>query len=198
MSDIELSMRRLKRIPSDDGLVYTLETDTEQKKDNLLCNFCAWRDHHHPHKRCQKFRVLKRYQKKGVGLLVRTCNTFQPTLTFRLTKKTASGFLEDFNTFRLGATWYNRVSPGTICGLYDTAKKAMFGKAIVTATHNGDMKDMCWEHAYRNHLFIGSDQEIAAGLMEKAMKRSYGHVMNHRDNSICTVIDLHPLLDETT
>lgn len=184
-------MRRLKRVPGDNGLKFTLETAAEQEKDNLLCNFCAWRDPL-PDK-CSKYTALARYAKNGVGLLIRTCEMYQPILTFRLTKKMEDGFKEGFNTFRLGATWYNRVSPGTICGLYDVGKKEMFGKAVVTATYNGDMEEMCFDHAYRNHLFIGVDKEVAANKMSVAMKGAYGHIMEYRKNSICTVIDMQRL-----
>ena len=191
MPEIYTNMQRLKRVPAEHGLAFTLETATERKKDNLLCNFCAWRDAHGSLKECSKHKVLTRYAKKGVGILVRTCNTYQPILTFRVTKKMEGGFEKEFNTFRLGATWYNRVSAGTVCGLYDVGKNKMFGKAVVTATHNGDMEEMCHEHAYKNHLFIGMDQEQAAIRMEAAMSKVYGHILKHRNSSICTVIDLN-------
>lgn len=183
-------MRRLKRVPSDNGLTFTLETDKEQKRNNLLCNFCAWRDKHGPLRECNKHKVLARYAKTGVGLLIRTCDIYQPILTFKITKSMEGGFEKDFNTFRLGATWYNRVSPGTVCGLYDVGKKMIFGKAKVMATYNGDMEEMCHQHAYKNHLFVGLEQEDAAIRMESAMKKAYGHIIEHRSNSICTVIDL--------
>ena len=191
MSDVETSMRRLKRVPSDNGLTFTLETATENKKNNLLCNFCAWRDVHGPLRECGKHKALARYAKMGVGLLVRTCDIYQPILTFRVTKAMEGGFSGAFNTFRLGATWYNRVSKGTVCGLYDTGKKEMFGKAVVTNKYNGDMEEMCGDHAYKNHLFLGVDKEAAAVRMEVAMKKAYGHIIDHRSSSICTVIDLH-------
>ena len=193
MNDSNTSMRRLTRVPGEDGLKFTLETAAEQGKDNLLCNFCAWRDAQDVQLRCSKYLTLARYAKKGVGLLVRTCETYQPILTFRLTKKMEDGFKDGFNTFRLGSTWYNRVSPGIICGLYDVGKKKMFGKAVVTATFNGDMEEMCQDHAYRNHLFIGVEKEQAAARMESAMRNAYGHILDHRKNSVCTVINLERL-----
>jgi len=167
-----------------------LETAAEQEKDNLLCNFCGWRDPHDSLPKCIKHSAFLRYEKKGVGILVRTCDTYQPILTFRLTKKMEDGFKDEFNTFRLGSTWYNRVSPGIICALYDAGKKKIFGKAVVTATYNGDMSEMCYDHAYKNHLFLGVDQETASGKMEEAMRQAYGHILEHRKNSICTVINL--------
>lgn len=190
MSDIKTNMRRLKRVPGEDGLKFTLETAAEQEKDNLLCNFCGWRDLNVDIPKCPKYTALARYAKKGVGLLIRTCETYQPILTFRLTKKMEDGFKGEFNTFRLGATWHNRVSPGVICALYDTGKKEVFGKAMVTATYNGDMEEMCFDHAWKNHLFMGLDQEDAASKMESAMRNAYGHIMEYRKNSICTVINL--------
>jgi len=191
--DINVNMRRLKRVPGDSGLKFTLETAAEQEKDNLLCNFCSWRDPHDELPKCSKYTTLARWEKKGVGLLVRTCESYQPILTFRLTKKMEAGFNENFNTFRLGATWYNRVSPGIICGLYDVGKKRMFGKAVVTATYNGDMEEMCFDHAYKNHLFIGINKYIAAKQMDDAMKAAYGHILEYRKNSICTVIEMQRL-----
>ncbi len=183
-------MRRLKRVPGVEGLTFTLETAAEQEKDNLLCNFCAWRDKHGELQACPKHRVLKRYAKGGVGLLVRTCETYQPILTFRITKAMQGGFESKFNTFRLGSTWYNRVSPGNIVGLFDVGRKEIFGKATVMATYNGDMEEMCFDHAHLNHLFIGVEQEEAAERMELAMRNAYGHILKHRQNTVCTVIDL--------
>jgi len=190
VSDIKTNMRRLKRVPGDNGLKFTLETAAEQEKDNLLCNFCGWRDAQDKLPKCSKHTALDRYAKKGVGLLVRTCDTYQPILTFRLTKKMEDGFKNQFNTFRLGATWYNRVSPEIICALYDAGKKKIFGKAVVTATYNGDMEEMCYDHAWQNHLFLGMDQEDAARKMEDAMRKAYGQILDYRKNSICTVINL--------
>ena len=190
MSDIKTNMRRLKRVPGEDGLKFKLKTPAEREKDNLLCNFCGWRDALDELPRCSKYTAMSRWKKKGVGLLVRTCETYQPILTFRLTKKMEEGFSKEFNTFRLGATWYNRVSPGTICALYDTGKKRVFGKAVVTATYNGDMEEMCQDHAWKNHIFLGLDQDDAASKMEVAMRRAYGHIMEYRKNSICTVVNL--------
>ena len=190
MKEINPSMRRLKRVPGENGLRFTLENATEQKKDNLLCNFCAWRDAVKGGSKCSKHSTFMRYQKNGIGLLVRTCEMYQPILTFRPTKKMAKGFQGNFNTFRLGDTWYNRVSPGVICGLYDANRNRLFGKAVVTATHNGNTEAMCYDHAYKNHLFIGEGQEEAANKMQDAMRSAYGHIMDHRKNDLCTVIDL--------
>jgi len=190
VSDIELSMRRLKRVPSDDGLTFTLETATEQKKDNLLCNFCGFRDSHNNLPKCSKHKVLKSHAKTGIGLLVRTCEIYQPVLTFRLKKSHLAGFDTAFNTFRLGSTWYNRLSVGTICALYDSIGKKMFGKAVVNETHHGDMEEMCYDHAYKNHLFLDDDQETASNRMIGAMQAAYGHIMEKRSDQTCTVVYL--------
>lgn len=191
MNDNPISnMRRLKRIPSEGGLTFTLETKQEQKKNNLLCDYCGWKNQHGEYGSCEKYERMKRFGVHGLGVIVRSCPIYQPILTFR---PPLGEYEAEFNTFRLGSAWYNRVSPGTVCALYDTMGKEIFGKAEVTETHHGDLEEMCDEHACNNHLFIGTDPEEAAEKMVVAIRQAYGHIVKQKEDLKCTVIYLNNL-----
>lgn len=183
------NMRRLKRIPSDEGLVYTLETQAEQRKDNLLCNYCGNKLPVVGFPGCPKYKELSGHQERGIGMMVRTCTIYQPLLTFR---PPLGQYGKEFNTFRLGSAWYNRVSKGTTVALFNTESEEIFAKAEVTALYHGDLEEMCEEHASRNHLFIGDKKGNVAERMEKAIRQAYGHII--RSNHVpCSVIYLRNL-----
>lgn len=183
------NMRRLKRIPADDGLVYTLETEAEQRKDNLLCNYCGFKLPTAGHKGCKRFKELASHSGKGLGVIVRTCNIYQPILTFR---PPLGAYEKEFNTFRLGSAWYNRVSKGTIVALYNVQSGEIFAKAEVTRMFHGALEEMCEEHASRNHLFIGDKKGNVAERMEKGIRQAYGHIV--KDSSVpCSVLYMRNL-----
>lgn len=192
MDKVYSNMRRLKRIPGKDGLTFTLETKQEQLKDNLLCNYCGWKEKVEGYDACKKYKRMERFGVQGLGVVIRSCDIYQPILTFR---PPLGQYEESFNTFRLGSAWYNRVSPGTICALYNTVSGEIFGKAQVTETHHGDINEMCDEHAHNNHLFIGGDPEEASGKMVDAIRQAYGHIVKMKENPVCTVIYLENLGD---
>jgi hypothetical protein len=182
------NMRRLKRIPAQSGLTFTLETAQERKKDNLLCNYCGWKEAVAGYDQCQTYSGLEGLrQEQGLGIIIRTCQEFQPVLTFR---PPLGQYESEFNTFRLGSAWYNRVSPGTIVALYDTTEQEIFGKAQVLETHHGSLQDMCEEHAHNNHLFLDRDPSEAPEAMYGAISKMYGHIAKKREGLLCTVIYL--------
>ena len=186
MSKLNTSMRRIKRIPGPEGkLIYTLQTEAERKKDNLLCNFCSWKGPIKPFRTCKTYNTISKLQGNGLGVMIRGCNKYQPVMTFR----PPLGNCDDlFNTFRFGSAWYNRVSNGTIVGLFDTVKGSFFGKGEVVEVHHGDLEDMCFHYAHDNHLFIGEDPAEAAGKLHGAISKVYGHVLQFQEDPKCTVI----------
>lgn len=184
---VDSNMRRLKRIPAENGLTFTLETLQEQKKDNLLCNFCGWQEKEAGYDECEKYKKLKRYESEGIAIAVRNCDVYQPILTFRPPLGYYKG---KFNTFRLGSAWYNRISVGTVCALYDTSKNEIFGKAVVEEVHHGDLEEMCEDHAHRNHLFLKTDPDEATERMLGAINKAYGHIIKQKEDPTCTVIYL--------
>ena len=95
-----------------------------------------------------------------------------------------------FNTFRFGGSWYNRVSNGTIVGLYDTVKGSFFGKAEVVEVHHGALGEMCERFAHDNHLFIDKDPATAAEQLHGAITKVYGHILQFQEEPKCTVIYL--------
>jgi len=193
MDKAHVNMRRLKRIPAENGLTFTLETRQEQLKDNLLCNYCGWKEKVEGYDSCKKYQKLKRFGTQGLGVVIRSCNIYQPILTFRPPLGQYEG---SFNTFRLGEAWYNRVSPGVICTLYNTVSGEVFGKAQVTETYHGDLGEMCEDHAHNNHLFIGEDEKKSADKMLHAIKQAYGHILDKKGkNPMCSVIYLENLGD---
>ena len=188
MPRINTSMRRVKRVPGPEGkLIWTLQTETERKKDNLLCNFCSWRQPVKPFRTCKTYSVIRKMENDGLGVMIRGCNKYQPIMTFR----PPLGNCDDlFNTFRFGGSWYNRVSVGSIVGLYDTVKGAFFGKAEVVEVHHGALEEMCEDFAHDNHLFIGKDPATAADELHSAIAKVYGHILQFQEDPKCTVVYL--------
>jgi hypothetical protein len=179
-------MRRVKRVPGPKGkLIWTLQTEAERKKDNLLCNYCSWKGPIKPYRTCKTYQTINKLENDGLGVMIRGCNKYQPIMTFR----PPLGNCDDlFNTFRLGGAWYNRVSEGTIVGLYDTVKGHFFGKGQVVEVHHGALEEMCDRFAHDNHLFIGGDPATAAPQLCGAIEKVYGHLMANKEDPKCSVI----------
>lgn len=182
------NMRRLKRIPADGKLVYTLETEADRKRDNLLCHYCAWKLPFDGYLQCPTFKRLYHYS-DNIGLLVRTCSEFQPILTFRPPTR---GLDRTFNTFRLGTAWANRLSAGNTVGLMDAVEQKMLGKARVLSVFSGHIQEMCDEHADQNHAMLGTDRATASERMMKLIRQSYGKLPLAQTDQV-TVIYLENL-----
>jgi len=189
-------MRRVKRVPGPEGkLIWTLQTEAERKKDNLLCNFCSWKGPIKPYRTCKTYSTINKLQGQGLGVMIRGCNKYQPIMTFR----PPLGNCDDlFNTFRFGGAWYNRVSEGTIVGLFDTVKGHFFGKGQVVEVHHGALEEMCDRFAHDNHLFIGDDPATAASKLYGAIEKVYGHLLATKEDPKCTVIYIQRIGTEET
>lgn len=184
---LNTNMRSLKRIPGpNDRLVYTLESKLEQGKKKLLCNHCGARDAAAGFGPCESYHRLAALEGQGINMLVKTCPTFEPLLTFRPPLR---GFDGEFNTFRLGSAWYYRIGKGVKAALVDTTTAQVFGKAEVISAEVGPLDEMCREHAYLNHSLLGLDQEEAAIKMRKLIRQVYGMV-EIDDSTQMTVIYL--------
>jgi hypothetical protein len=121
-----------------------------------------------------------------VALLVKSCQVYQPILTFR---PPLLGLEGNFNTFRIGAAWAHRVAPGVIVGLGDRANgDRIFGKAIVRKVFYGDYETMCRKYAKDNHMLVESKmtRKAAAEKMAKIMRNAYGKIVveNAEDISV--------------
>lgn len=179
---------RLKRIPASGGLTYTLGKAEHADQNDLICNYCAWKVDHAGYGSCKTYDRMEELRQSGLAIMRRTCPVYQPVLTF----KPPLGFYEDiFNTFRLGTAWYHRVSPGTIVGMMDNTTGLIFGKSEVLEVHNGDLEEMCAEHAYMNHLFRGRDPEEAAQQLYDLIVKLYGKYL--QTNPTATVVYLENL-----
>lgn len=182
------NMRRLKRVMSDSGLIYTLETDSERTKDNLLCNYCAAKNDTATEAACTIYKQLDQIEQSGVIPMIRACRAYQPIITF---KPRLIGLDREFNTFRIGSAWYNRLMPGVTVGLMNSQTNEIFGKAIVQKVVSGGFEAMCAEHALNNHLMLGLSKETAAQRLEEILRKIYGKfIADQQAKLIATVIYL--------
>lgn len=188
MTPLNTNMRHIKRIPGEGQLVYTLGDSREIPVKEILCNYCGWRDDLEGYDKCSIFAEVQGRKAIGVKTVLKHCRFFQPILMF---KDSDGRFDGTFNTFRLGSSWYNRVSPGSVCVLYATATNQIFGKAVVTETHHGSLEEMCEEHAINNHAIeSGLNKEQAAALMYAAIGDAYAPLMGDAENMKSSVIYL--------
>jgi hypothetical protein len=189
------NMRRLKRVQTDAGLSYTLETAADQKRDNLLCNYCAWKATTPDHPRCESYSNLTELQESHkVGVMVRTCSKYQPILTF--TPKLV-GFDGYFNTFRIGLAWFGRLMPGVTVGLMNSHTEEIFAKAAVVKVVSGPFSEMSEQHAHMNHMLLGLEPDEASEKMRNIMRQAYGKFV--RDDIMtrdATVIYLRNLKEQ--
>lgn len=101
------------------------------------------------------------------------CAKFQPVIIFR---PPLIGLEDQFNTFRMGRAWFNRVKAGTRVALLDASKREVFGRATVIAVYYGSKALMQELHGPRNHLMLNlkfDDKhqmvEHFSGLCRRAM-----------------------------
>lgn len=186
------NMRRLKRVQTEVGLSYTLETAADQQKDNLLCNYCAWKVATPDYSICETYKNLSDMQQQhGVSMMVRTCPKYQPIIAF---KPKLVGFDGTFNTFRMGLAWFGRLMPGVVVGLMNSDNDEIFGKAVVQKLYQGPFPKMCDEHAYMNHMLLGLEPDDASERMREIIRKAYGKfVRDSMETSMASVIYLKNL-----
>ncbi len=152
---------RVKRMP--DGY-YTLETKDRAGKNDLLCDQCGVAD-------CSIRMILKRVKinRFNAKLAVIRCQAFMPSLDFR----EAKGMEDEFNTFRLGGAWADRLAVGQQVNLRST-KGEVIGVAEVIGVHKGPFKQMEREFGADNHLSIDAEVNGQEFSLEKVMTECYG------------------------
>ena len=188
------NMRRLKRVMSETGLIYTLETDSERAKDNLLCNYCAAKLPALGDTGCKIYGDLFKMSERGVIPMIRACHSYQPIISFR---PRLIGFSGRFNTFRIGNAWYQRLMPGVVVGLMNTQNSEVFARAVVERIEVGSFSQMCKEHASNNHMLLGMEPVAAGKKMEEILRQMYGRILqDNQDRLETTVIYMRNVLFE--
>lgn len=100
---------------------------------------------------------------------VQACQAYMPVIMF----KSFAGMDTQFNTFRLGSAWKNRVYPGKIVALVDADGNKVC-EAVVEAVRAGDRQQMILEHSDQNHLIIARNSRNPAKDMAKILRNLYG------------------------
>lgn len=107
--------------------------------------------------------------KQGAKIDITSCATYMPKLAF----KDSAGMEDDFNTFRLGGMWAQRLHPGQHVLLTRTNEEKI-GVAVVQSVHVGALAEMIDEHGLENHLSIAAAKRGKELDMLKVMKVVYG------------------------
>lgn len=99
------------------------------------------------------------------------------------------GLEGQFNTFRLGASWATKVTPGSLVELVDARSKKVLKRATVKSVYVGVLIDMAQLHAHQAHNWKSYPEAERAQLLIASMKKRYppGRV---RDDSTVSVIYL--------
>lgn len=124
----------------------------------------------------------------GVQVRVSACPYYEPVLSFA---PPLEGFDGMFTTFRVGASWENRVMTGQIVTLYDTKEKKAFIKARVSWVRSGPMGEMLKEYAHLNHSQKHNpDKAGASDRLRLRLRKLYGPRTLGDDSRTVTVICL--------
>jgi hypothetical protein len=107
--------------------------------------------------------------KMGANIEITSCASYIPQLAFR----DDAGMEGEFNTFRLGGMWAQRLHPGQHVMLVRTNEEKI-GVAVVQSVHVGSLAEMIDEHGLENHLSIAADRRGRELDMLKVMKAVYG------------------------
>lgn len=103
-------------------------------------------------------------------IVVAECGTYVPVISFQ----DRLGLDGEFNTFRRGRGWFNRVVPGGRVGLYDLGANEMVGFARVTGTHVGLLGDLLPLKGRANHMMKVVPPEQVEEALQKVLYRAYG------------------------
>jgi hypothetical protein len=133
----------MKRVKKQENF-FTLETADRALETDLLCDQCG-------NQECSLRLIINRVRinRFNAKLNVTRCESFVPILTFR----DDAGLAGEFNTFRAGAAWVDRVGPGDLVALQSTAG-AFIGYAKVRQSHVGTFEEMDKRFGSDNHLAI--------------------------------------------
>lgn len=97
------------------------------------------------------------------------CVEYQPVIPF----KSLAGTEGQFNTFRLGGAWFNRVREGDTIGLLNTTGEKM-ATAEVRSVHVASKEEMLAEHAHLNHLMLAKASKDPVSDLTKTVRNLYG------------------------
>ena len=111
------------------------------------------------------------------------CGSFSPLLVFA---PPLIGFDGWFNTFRLGASNYNRFKDkvGTTVTLYDKRKAGkVLGFARITGVATGGFEELLQRYAHTNHqsIALGLSKEEAPDYLRGVLTRAYKSFMKTDD-----------------
>ena len=101
-----------------------------------------------------------------------------------------------FNTFRLGASWADKLQPGTEVELVDSRSKKLLKRATVISVVTGQLEQMAGLHAHQAHNWKNHPADERPGLLTASMIKRYppGRV---RSDSVVSVIYMEELNDRS-
>lgn len=94
------------------------------------------------------------------------CRSYIPIIKFT---PPIRGLVGEFNTFRIGKAWGNRLSDGTVVCLADSKKSEIVGYARITKIYIGDKYKMARMYARDNHTMRAL--EVKRHIAETMLKR---------------------------
>lgn len=113
------------------------------------------------------------------------CASFVPVLSF----KDESGLEGEFNTFRRGRGWANRLLLGQVVGLFALTSGRIIGRAVVDGLHVSALGDLLDRLAASNHLMKGSEAASAVERLHRVLRALYG--VNHAAfDAVFTVVEV--------
>lgn len=172
-------LRRLKRING----YYSVERAAQRNDDLELCHICGKQP------KCSLHREIEALRKRNEAKIeVRRCGYYRPILAFR--DRTGLD-ARNFNTFRLGEAWYNRVREGTICAFGDAKTGEIFGAGRVVRLYKGPFKEMAKWHADMNHMLLHKMGVDAAEEIFRIMRNAHGTMFVTWERTV-TVIYMEP------
>lgn len=179
---IDSSMRKVRvmkcAINGED--YYTTESGDLIPGGNMICNHCGKAAANI----CKTYKLV--LKSDDICLKVQACPEFQPILGFRAP---IIGIDGKFTTFRVGAAWSKRVSPGMTVALYDDNAKKLIGNACVTFVDSNLLPLMLEKYAHLNHSQLALSPEGAPERLRGRLMKLYGpRVLS--DNKVVTVIGL--------
>jgi hypothetical protein len=84
------------------------------------------------------------------------------------------GVEDEFNTFRLGGTLAKRLVVGQEVFIMDEKTKIVFGRATVQRVELGKLRELCDEHAYKNHRELMNNPEGAGERLFTYLQKIFG------------------------
>lgn len=100
-----------------------------------------------------------------------------------------------FATFRLGAKWATKVTPGDVVELVDSRSHKLLKLATVVSVTTGQLDQMAKLHAHCAHNWKAHPEDERPGLLIASMKRRYppGRVL---ETSMVSVIFMKEQVDD--